>query len=604
MSLHGTATCLRATFLIPFVCGLLCASMVGCGGNASNMQPPSVTPPPIAPSATLGCQSTSTSYPWGSPLEIRTWTPNDAQPDTGTVANPGVATGDPFQARLVLAYGIDSQFSKQSAVFEFANGCRRQYQTASFSSADTSYIEDQISAHPFSTDTKTYSTLVDPAYVTQAMLMNGTVLKYETQHFAMWYGVQTGNFSYAREQALGVAWSDFLNDAGRWMEQVWDLDNNVLGAPMPYGSDANPKRINIYICGTGLPSLPSGDNSDCGASAAASVFVSSVYMQYGSTTMMHEFTHSIQFYTGGFQGRDSAGPFWETHADWDSSTLSPSFENGVEYYTDNLENGPLWSNSRYGAYPFLMSLYESDSTRGLLWSIWQQNKRDASGTSLEDQVETMVRLGQANGAFPGGMKSFGDDIGWYGARLATMDFYNQKMFLDVYTDLYTTKRFVGLKAGASANNYTSLAERPLYEYGTHIVPLAISGSSGVISAKVTGGTSGNGASWRFTIAGLDANNNPSYAPLTEVDGTGSNSVAINATAGTRYFLVVTATPTTYQSLGWEGSGPIPNQYPYSVDILGATPLMTAANACTSHSTGGQDLNWNTNGHSTDARACP
>jgi len=247
--------------------------------------------------------------------------------------------GNSFEARLVWAYGIDSQYSRKSAVFEFANGCRRQYQTASFSNPDTSYIDDQISAHSFSTDTKTYSTQLDPAYVTQSMLTNGTVLKNETQHFAMWYGVQTGNFSYAHEQTAGVAWSDFLNDAGRWMEEVWDLDNNVLSAPMPYASDANPKRINIYICGTGLPSFPNGDNEDCGATAAASVFVSSVYMQYGSTTMMHEFTHSIQFYTGGFQGRDSAGPFWETHANWDSSTLSPSFENAVEYYTDNLENG-------------------------------------------------------------------------------------------------------------------------------------------------------------------------------------------------------------------------------------------------------------------------
>ncbi len=583
------------------------ALLAACGspsGSANIPAPPSGTAPtpptePV-PVETTGCLSVSSFRPWGA-LAVRTWTPNNSQPNAHTVANPGVATGSPFDARLIWSYGEDTPFSKQTAEFELAGGCRRTWQVDSFSPEDVAYINAQVAAFPLPQDSKTYRTVPDAA-ITPAMIASGAIIEYDTQHFALWYGTNTSAFSYTYEAGRGTPWPAFVASAGEWMEKIWHWNNGILQAPMPFANSSDPARVNVFICGTGLPFVSGGDLTDCGASAAQSAWMSAVYLQYGSTTMMHEFTHNLQFFTGGFQN-DTAGPFWETHADWNSSTLSPSFDNGMEYYLDNLEQGFTWPNSRYGSFPFLMHLYEGDSTRALLWSIWLNNLRASDGSGLEDPVPALVRLGTLSGAYSNGLASFGDDMGRYAARLATGDFLNQQLMLDVFSADTTTTRFVGLVPMSGPGTYSSPAQRPLFQYGIHLIPLTPSVSADKITMTLKGGTSLHGASWRFTLASVDVDRNPLYAAIQKVDGTAQASTAINVAAGSSYFLVVTATPTEYQSLA--ATNVVPNQYPYAVLISGATPLTAGANPCTSaQASGALNFNWNTNGRSTDPVPCP
>jgi hypothetical protein len=561
-----------------------------------------------AAATATGCQSRSNALPWGD-LGVRTWTPANNQENEGTPANAGIRTGAAFSAKLIQAYGVDTKLSRRTAILEFPDGCRRQYQIASFSSDDLSYIATQSSQHPLPADTSTYATVVDlEGLVTQAQIDAGQVKKYETQHFNIMYGTATGNFSYRYVADQGSDWTTFVTNAGKTLEDSWLLSRSITGAPMPYASASTKKKINVYVCGTGMPFIPNGDNTDCGASASAAVYASSVYLQPGSTTITHEFGHTIQLYSGGFRNKAAAGPIWETGANWVSFTATPTIDNGIAYYYSNLENGPLWSNSRYAAYPFMSYLFEKDNTRQFLWSTWTGNLRDANGGSTEDWTETLVRLAQAAGIYKNGYQSFADDMGWYGARLATGDLFNQKTLLDLRNSVYAAKLFTPLATTATSGSYASPDTRPLLQWGTHIIPLNPTQTGATVTAAVTGGTPENAAAWRWAIVTLAADGTPRYSSLGSVSGQATGAaVSLTAEANTKMYLVVTATPYAYQSLGWqqEHEAVTGNKFPYTVSITGATPLTGSTASCNSQPDGvqGQNLNYNTNGNVNNPVAC-
>lgn len=579
----------------------------GTSGGPANAYTPVTNAGPDDIATVLGCQSRSAALPWGD-LGYRIWTPTNRRRDEGTPANAGVRIGAPFAARLIQAYGFDTEFSRRTAIFEFTDGCRRQYQTASFSGDDVRYVADQIDRHPLPTDSEIYASDVGrEGRVTPAQIASGEVRQYETQHFNILYGTAIGNFSYTYIANRGGDWQTFLTGAAKTLEDGWILAKVIAGAPMPYASASTKKKINVYICGTGLPFIPDGDNRDCRASALDAITASSAFLMPGSTVTTHEFGHTIQYYSGGFRDKTEAGPIWETGANWLSFTVSPTIDNDMGYYYSNLENGPLWSTSRYGAYAFKSYLFEKDNTRPFLWSTWTGNLRNANGASTEDWTEALVRLATAAGVYPDGYRSFADDMGWYGARLATGDLLNQKTLLDIRNTRYVAKLFTPLATTGTSGTYASPDARPLLQWGTHIIPLSPEQTDSAVTAAVRGGIGDNAAAWRWAIVTLAADGTPRYSPLGRVDGLASGkAVSLTAAPDTRMYLVVTATPYAYQSLGWQPAGAVRgNTFPYTVVLTGATPLTGSTSVCTSvpSEQQGQDLNYNTNGHSNSAMPC-
>ncbi|NIJ87836.1 hypothetical protein FHR49_000584 [Xanthomonas campestris] len=558
---------------------------------------------------TVGCQSLSQRYPWGSAEPLRTWTPNNTQPDAGKPNNAGVAQGQPFDARLVIAVGEASAQSRRTVLLESSDGCRRRYQLNSFGDADLRYVANLAKAHPVRKDTRSYATAPAPDTITPAMLVNGSAKKYETQHFVFWYGVDRKGESYRDVASRGIAWDDFVTQSAAWLERVWEMNAQVLNAPMPYADAAQPKRINVYLCATGLPYVQGGDLTDCGAAGGQSMGVTAWALGYGSFSMAHEFIHVIQYYSGGYRNLQAAGWFWETNANWSAYQTTRMDDQWLSYYYSNLENGPFFPQSRYGAHPFLMYLDENDATRPLVWNMWLKNQRNAAGDTLETPVQTLVRLGQQGGQFPNGYRSFAEMVGRYGARLAAFDFASQKAMLDIGNGNAAGKRYVPLKPLAMRGSYASSPERPLNIYGTHVIPLTPDAAATSIAVSLKGRTTADQASWRFTVLALDAQSHPHYAPLAAVEGTASATVTfpLQAASGTSYFLVVTATPYRYSVVptGEEQlAGKRATTFPYEVAIQGATPLVGPAATCYAYKgSGGLDRNWNTNGHNFEPQPC-
>ncbi|WP_312488926.1 DUF6055 domain-containing protein [Sphingomonas sp.] len=582
--------------------------LAACGsgdGDRITADGPVATAAAVGSSVT-GCRATSNSRPWGT-LPVRSWTPASANAPEQPYRVPGTAFGPAFQARLIWAYGADLGESSRVAEFEMADGCRRRFRLSSLSGDDVAVIEQEAARHPMPDDTASYATDYDHEPTSRDALAAGTVRKVETQHFTLWYGVNTDGFSHRWARDANIGWDQFVENSGRWLETIWLWNRDILNAPMPYRDAADRKKINMYICGTGLPFSGDGDMGDCGATGESAMWVSAPYLLDGGVTSTHEFGHVIQFHTGGFRDKPDAGPIWEVGAEWNAYVLSPSFEGFMPSYLNNLENGPLWSIARYGAQAFMSFLYEQDTTRALVWRSWTENRRNSTGGTTEDYMQTFVRLGQEAGTYPNGFASFANDMGWYGARLAGMDFIDQRALTDAMmastSQTWASHFHAPLAQTSTANQYLSSPARPLLEFGTHVIPLTPTG--GTVQVRLTGRTTANQAAWRFAIVAIENGAKVTYSPLGAVSGTNSATVSRTVPQGAKLFLTVTATPGAYETLGWQGDGAVTGtKFPYRVNITGATaptgdPAACAANVAPNTWT----LNYNTNGNEEYGRPC-
>lgn len=575
----------------------LLALLAACGGGGSDAAAPSLTgvaATPVAPSTspsptptpevtTLSCRSRSTAMPWGQ-AELRSWTPRALAERDFPLETPGTATGAPFSARLVQAYGEDYGEARQTVILELEGGCRRQFRAESFIDADRALIDAAQARHPAETDPASYRLVYREGLSSPDLLQSGRLIVHQTQHFAVWYGTNTAGSFYRDIARQNRSIEQVARETGEWLERIWVISRDVLGVPMPFAGGGDRQKLDIFLCGTGRPAPGTDDLGECGASAAETMGISAWGIAKGANVLSHEFGHMIQFYSGGFRDKGDAGMIWETGAEWTAFAINPAFNPAAADYLNQLENGFLFSPARYGATPIFTYLFEKDDTRPFVFGAWMRNRRNAGGATQEDFLPAVVRLGQEAGVYPNGFASFADDAGWYGARLAAMDFQNQRAMLDQLRATRTTSWlphfYTPLAAvGSDPQTFVPPAERPLLQWGTHLVPLTA--QTGTVRATLTGGTTANQAAWRFTLVAVAEDGRPTYAPLGAVAGRASATVILAPPAGTSLYLAVTATPYSYETLGWQPNGEAirGTRFPYTIRIEGATPRTGPASAC-------------------------
>lgn len=572
---------------------------------------PSVTTPPATPqpTAALGCQSRSSRYPWER-AALRTWTPRSTVEAERPGAAPGTASGAPFSARLIQAYGEDYGEARRTVVLEWEDGCRRQFRAESFSDADRTLIDREVAAHASAADPASYRITYRPGLTSPELVQGGRLAVHATQHFAIWYGTNTAGEFYRTIGQQGRPMEQVLRETGEWLEKQWLINRDVLEAPMPFAGSSDRQKLDIFLCGTGRPVQGSDDLESCGASAAETMRVSGWAVAKGSNVLVHEFGHMIQFYSGGFRDKGDAGMIWETGAEWNAFTVNPVFNAASGDYLNQLENGFLFSPARYGAHPIMTYLYEKDATRALVFGTWLRNRRNAGGATQEDYLPAFVRLAQEAGTYPNGFASFADDAGWYGARLVAMDFLNQRTMLDQSRATRTTSWLGHFTtplvpvAGGDATLYDPPSQRALLQWGTHIVPLT--GDGRQVTVTLTGATTANRAAWRFSIVAVAPDGTPRYSPLGAAEGQGSGTVTLTPPQGTKLYLAVTATPYVYETLGWQENGqPVKGtRFPYRVKIEGAKPRTGSVDACDADATPDtRTSNYTLSGNKEGGRRC-
>ena len=539
--------------------------------------------------ASSGCRSHTTLAPWGR-YPMRRWTPirqirQPATIDDDGSKREGLAIGAPFRARMVQAYGVDDGEARRIVEMVTAAGCYRAFRADSFVAADQAIIAAEVARHPSTPDPNRYATVSEPGQVEPGDLEAGKIAKYETQHFVFWYGTNTKGDSYAYARDTGQDWRTVLTRAGAWAEQVWHLSRDLTGAPMPYADRpaGERRRIAVYISGTGRPHVADGDLMSGTPVASPAIWIAASMLNYGSKTFAHEFGHVMQFYSGGLRDSPSAGAIWEAGGNWIGNLLVPGSTTWIGSYGNRQYVGPLWPDARYGAFPFLNMLFEDPRTRPLVWAGWTHNARTASWASTEDFVPTILRLGTASGAYPKGFRSFADDMGWYGARLVTLDFMNQRALLDAVAQsrfVFGGSRFAALVPGDRPGRFVPQSDQVLHQFGTDLIPLTPTGHRDTVSVRLTGATTAKDAAWRFALVAVRGEADASYSRLGAVEGTGSATVSYRIPKDARLYLAVTATPGVYESLGWQKPGSTEGaRFPYAVDISGAAPRLKGEVDC-------------------------
>jgi hypothetical protein len=485
------------------------------------------------------------------PPVIRIWRP------TNLLQESGIKHGPPFQAALVRVFNEDTQWTSEVAVFRFPGGVVRAWKSRSFSPEDRAVMSDMKAKSPVpSVDPRTWVTKLDDQ--TRKLIDDKTLKTYETRHFVFIWGKDP---TEVVRKSLNSP--QFIEKAGEWFEKVWTAYEVDFQAPMPYVRDPGPQRIIVKLYGTGIPGLWHG-----WANSAKEMALDPRGMLYGSTVVSHEFSHVVDAYTGGFMIRPSVGPWWETHAENASFNFTPTHNDKLSDMFSHLTHGIQWPDSRYSNWAILMHLWEKKRTQHLVFGVWSQNLRDQRGASLEDPIETTVRIGQADGSLPNGWESWNEEIGEMGARLVTMDYINQG---------YLSDATVGIREGTLSEVtpdendpgwFKAPSDKKLYAYGVQWIPVTPDPGQKMLSVAFRGRSKDSAAQWRLTIVSVAKDDVVRYSPRVTAIGENETKVEMQVRPGEEYVLAVAATPTKYQTLTW---GQIPDfDYPYVLRALGAT----------------------------------
>ncbi|MEY3838083.1 MAG: hypothetical protein RL304_1065, partial [Verrucomicrobiota bacterium] len=356
----------------------------------------------------------------------------------------------------------------------------------------------------------------------------------------------------------------FLERQKVWFETVWThLDE--LGAPLPMAGDRSPHKLNVFITGTGLAKHKEGF-----AFGGADVIMHPGALGDGSSVVIHEFTHSVQYYSKGFRDSPLVGWFWECHANWSTQQFMPAYPPVLGHYAERAHYELNSSRHNYGSWPFLQVLAE-DPRFG--WSfpydIWPACRRNERDGALEDPFQAIMRVGVERKVWKDGVEGFGDTIGELAARMVGWDFQNQYFHLKEIRGLESQAGRVS-SLGAVLEKGADGRWAPLYsqapkQYGVNIVWLDPHVGAKSVEADFEGFRDPTEfADWRVTMVAVDPQGRCRYSPTVR-----SGRVSLEVRPQERLALAIAATPTKYVPQEFRPGFAVKRRYPYAVALTGA-----------------------------------
>jgi carbonic anhydrase/acetyltransferase-like protein (isoleucine patch superfamily) len=383
----------------------------------------------------------------------------------------------------------------------------------------------------------------------------------ESEHFTFYHGNERDEVAMK-----GFADPNFIERQKSWFEKTW-TQLGELKAPLPMANDPAPKKINIYITGTGLPHHKEGF-----AYGGESVMIHPAALGAGSSVVIHEFTHSLQFYAGGYRDSPYVGWFWECHANWSSHQYMPAYAPVLAHYVNRAHYELSSTRHNYGSWPFLQVLAEHPKFgSGFPYEIWSESLRDAKGAATEDPFQTIMRVGAKRGIWKDGISGFGDLVGELAARMVAWDFQNEFVYQrDMrnavrHSQGTPSTRTVLEPVADRAGWHKPIFSHAPRQYGINIIELEPTAGkvevdfSGVIDET-------EGSDWRLTLVAYQPHGVPRYSATVR-----SGKLSMDVRAGEKIALAIAATPTKYTPQEFRPGYNRKPRFPYEVSFTGAKP---------------------------------
>ncbi len=478
------------------------------------------------------------------------------------------------EGQLLEVRGFDAQFSEAVAILKLKDGRTRGIPSGVLDDSGKRALAEWLAARPKPEPVEEKAFVFaqgDYDRVKDAQKVNFR----ESEHFTFHWG-KGGDASGK------IVFDDpaFLDRNTKYFEEIWVFYRDVLKATMP-GADANPpKKLNVYITGTGLPK-----HKDGFAFAAQAIIINPAAMGPGSGVMPHEFAHCVQLASGGFRNSELVGWFWECHANWCGARMLPAWAPALEVYAERCHYELTSSRMNYGSWPIL-ELLAADERFGpsFNFDIWTNNHKNERDQSIEDPLQTMMRLsGERNLINGEGIDAFADIVGTLAARMFDWDFTQQ------YTYQKTVRAMENGRPGAQRSR-TILRKspdqseseqvtwwQPMFSqsprtYGINLIDLELPADSSVseISATLRPMTDLEGAGWRYTLVAVGADGLSRYGTTVK-----SGPAKLTLRSGdNRIGLAVAATPTVYEPVPFRPGYGRKDRYPYEVSFTGVKPATT------------------------------
>eukprot|EP00899_Mesostigma_viride_P005088 jgi/Mesvir1/14580/Mv05257-RA.1 len=510
----------------------------------------------------------------GSPCRV--WTP--IKPLPGLPASIASAA---FRGILVRVAGFDTERSKQYAIIVRENdGHKRAFPVENFTPADVEFTRGwaaQQKAVRSLAARLAAGACMAPAYINGDNAYSGTAEErslqtMETRHFRFMWGndAEANGGMWIRDIAM-------RNRNAEYLEQVWDFFENELGWQMPYADGSRgmlhktggrlglKKRINIYIAGTGL-----SKHRDGFAWGAEEMLLHPHAMAEGSSVTPHEFTHVMQFHSGGFRNNADVGWFWECHANFASHQFIPSYPPALEVYAERCHYELCSTRFNYGSWPFLQYILEHPRCRdaSLCFRIWAENCKNEHDCSTEVPFETLMRLATGSPLFRGpgvaldaevsAVEAFGDVIGELAAAMASWDFVYGAVYREhlAGSPVPSRQRTLLFPCPDAPGWWRPIYSHAPRQYGINIIDLVPvpgagwggSANGGLVEAQLRGLQDGDDApGWRATLLVINASTGEAvrYSPMWKGVGVVEQPIRIFVRPGERCCLAVAAAPSRF-----------------------------------------------------------
>ncbi|PPU76593.1 avirulence protein [Xanthomonas cucurbitae] len=420
-------------------------------------------------------------------------------------------------------------------------------------------------------------------------------VRYETAHFAF------------RWNGDSVAVAD-ARAAGEHMEMVWDTFINRLQFPEPFCATATKYKANLHVD----PSfgLTAGISSSGGM--AMWIGPGGLRDHWG---LAHEFTHTLQYQSGGLQDSPYTGWIWESHANWMTHQL-PEFHSSNVHCSTMLVNYPhvyLGSTrDRYCNWQFMEYLKDRFGY-AIINDMWGKAPRidnpahrsaDPFSVIKANMGWTQSQMNDVFGDWPMHNVNWdytnpdGSDQGAlyrlsYGSNLSfdpqqTQDWNNRDRAL----------RMTMLDPVPSqANRYRVPFEWAPQRWGYNLVQLIP--ASGVSSIKVAfegqvqsaaavtslpgllndpSSIPSPNSDWRWGVVAIDSLGKARYSTLQR--GAKATLTMAVKTSDRAVYLMVMGAPSSMQQIKWDQSYYAIYRYPWSVTLTNAAPAGSQPNAPT------------------------